>query len=185
MPDTMPENSVKPGTQASSRSLRLPLAVFLALGGAIGVSLAAQSTAQAASAGAHGASPAVVVRPMSSIADCPANDLCWWVGAGETGVMHPVRDAIYDWRTQTEPTCGSGTWDDCASTLYNNRAGSGAQVYSEPYAKGGSPSSSDPGYCLEPGSHVALDLTKVHYTNETTLSLNDTISSNRWRPGGC
>jgi hypothetical protein len=181
----MPENAVRPGTQTPGRSLRLPLSLFLALGAAIGVSFAAQSTAQAASASAHGTTASSAAVPMSSTADCPSGDLCWWVDANQIGAMHPVRDAIYDWRTQFEPTCGSGTWDDCASTLYNNKGGWGAQVYSEPYAKGGSPSSSDPGYCLEPFSKVALDLTKVHYSNEVTLSLNDTISSNRWRSGGC
>lgn len=170
----MSESTVTTGTHTARRSLRLLLSVFLSLGAALGVSLAVQQPAQAAT-----------VQPMSSISDCPSGDLCWWVDANQVGKMHPVRDAIYDWRTQTETACGSGTWDDCASTLYNNKAGYGAQVYSEPYAKGGSPSSSDPGYCLEPGSHVALNLTTVHYTNETTLSLNDTISANRWRSGGC
>lgn len=168
----MPKN--KSGTHTVRGSLRLLFSLFLAVGSAIGVSLVVQQPAQAA-----------VVQPMSSIANCPANDLCWWVDANQVGAMHPVRDAIYDWRTQTESTCGSGTWDDCASTLYNNKSGFGAQVYSEPYPKGGSPSSSDPGYCLEPGSHAALDLAQVHYSNEITLSLNDTISSNRWRTGGC
>lgn len=180
----MPRSTVTPGRHTALRSLRLLLSLFLALGAAIGMSLVVQQSAQAAAYGNGATSPAVV-QPMSSIADCPAHDLCWWVDANQVGVMHPVRDAIYDWRTQTEPTCGSGTWDDCASTLYNNNAGFGAQVYSEPYPKGGSPSSSDPGYCLEPGSHAALNLTTVHYSNETTLSLNDTISSNRWRTGGC
>jgi hypothetical protein len=180
----MPRSTATPGTHTTRRSLRLLLSLFFALGSAIGVSLVVQQPAQAAAYG-HGATSTAAVQPMSSIANCPANDLCWWVGANQTGVMHPVKDAIYDWTTQTESTCGSQKWDDCASTLYNKKVGFGAQVYSEPYPKGGSPSSADPGYCLEPGSHVALDLTKVHYTNETTLSLNDTISSNRWRNGGC
>lgn len=176
----MPRNTITPGTHTARRSLRLLLSLFLALGTAIVL----QQSAQAAPYG-DGATSTVAVQPRSSIGDCPAKRLCWWVDAKQVGVMHAVRDAIYAWTTQTEPSCGSGTWDDCASTLYNNNAGYGAQVYSEPYPKGGSPSSSDPGYCLEPGSHVALDLTTVHYSNETTLSLNDTISSNRWRTGGC
>jgi hypothetical protein len=137
-----------------------------------------------------GTTSTTAATPLSSFHDCPVNDLCWWEDRNQVGPMHPVRDAIFAWTTQTLPiettgTCGGTTWDDCASTLYNNRAGFGAQVYSEPYPKGGSPSNSDPGFCLQPGSQMAFDLTKVHYSNEVTLSLNDTISANRWRTGGC
>lgn len=170
----MPRSTVTSGTHTTRRSLRFLLSLLLALGAATGASLVAQQSAQAAT-----------VQPMSSIGDCPGGDLCWWVDANQVGKMHPVRDAIYDWRTQTELTCGSGTWDDCASTLYNNNGGFGAQVYSEPYPKGGSPSSTTPGYCLEPFSHAGLDLTTLRYSNENSLKLNDTISSNRWRSGGC
>jgi hypothetical protein len=188
----MPGNAVTPGNAATSapqtarRSLRLTLSLLTAAGAAIAVSFAVQPAAHAAAA--HGATTASVVRPMSSFADCRANDpgdLCWWVGPNETGAMHPVRDAIYDWRTQKEATCGSGTWDDCPATLYNNNPGFGAQVYSEPYPKGGAPSSSDPGYCLPAGSTSGMILANLHYSNEVSLSLNKTISSNRWRTGGC
>ena len=163
----------------ASRIPRLLLSLLLASGTAVGVSLAAQEAASAAVG-------AAVVQPMSSTGDCPVNDLCWWVGTNQTGKMHPVRDAIYDWHTQSEPSCGGDTtWNDCASTLYNNRSGFGAQVYANSYPKGGSPSVSDPGYCLEPGSRVALDLTQVHYSNEVSLTVDNSISSNRWRTGGC
>jgi hypothetical protein len=149
------------------------------------VAPAAAANAATPSTFAPTGATSAAVTPHSSIADCPVNDLCWWVNANQVGKMHPVRDAIFDWRTQFEPTCGSGTWDDCASTLYNKRSGFGAQVYSEPYPKGGSPAASDPGFCLQPGSHIALNLTTVHYSNEVSLTLNDTISANRWRTGGC
>ena len=164
-------------TRTAPRSLRLLFSMFLALGVATGVSVFVQQSAQAATSAS--------VKPMSSIANCPSGDLCWWVDANQVGVMHPVRDAIYDWSTQSEPSCPNLNWNDCASTLYNNKAGFGAQVYANAYPKGGSPSSSDPGYCLEPGSHAALDLATVHYSNEESLSLNDTISANQWRTGGC
>lgn len=176
----MPKSTVMSRTHIARRSLRLLLSLFLAVGASVGLSLVVQQPASAAT-----------VQPMSSIADCPAGDLCWWVSTKETGAMHPVRDAIYDWRTQHEPTCqvpvsDVNTWDDCASSLYNNNnKGFGAQVYSEPYPKGGSPTSSDPGYCLVPFSQGALNLSALHYSNEITLGMNDTISANRWRSGGC
>ncbi len=184
----MPGNTGASQTHAARRGLRLLLSLLL-LGTAIGVSLTAPQPAQAA-ADTNSATATTSVQPMSSIANCPANDLCWWVDANQVGVMHPVRDAIYDWSTQKEPTCNradplNATWNDCASTLYNKRSGYGAQVYANSYPKGGSPSSTNPGFCLQPGSRVALDLTQVRYSNEVSMTLNDSISSNRWRSGGC
>ena len=149
-------------------------AAILAAGGATAAHAATQSVH-------HPATTATAARPMSDIADCQAADptrayLCWWVGANQTGKMHPVRDAISDWRTQKEATCPSGTWNDCASPLYNDSSSRAAWVYY---------SASDEGNyaCLAPGTYVA-NLAESYYANSVVF-MNDTISSNRWGAANC
>jgi hypothetical protein len=153
-------------------------AAVLAFGGA----MAAHATTQPVD---HSATAATVVTPMSDVADCTASysgDLCWWVGAEETGVMHPVRDAITNWMSQKEPTClnqdfdSNGTWNDCASTLYNANGSYGAQVYQNSQDLGD-------GYCVPPGTLV-YNLVNTPFAG-TATNMNDQISSNRWRAGGC
>jgi hypothetical protein len=128
------------------------------------------------------ASSAAAVLPASDSADCRAyvTDLCWWVDANEVGKMHPVRDAISSWATQKEPTCttgdSDGTWNDCASTLYNPTS-NGAVVYSDTNFEGYS-------ICLDPGQYVA-NLAQVGWPDSQGTSMNDSISSNSWVPGGC
>jgi hypothetical protein len=133
----------------------------------------------------HVAATAAVAAPLSDVANCRASysgDLCWWVGAGETGVMHPVRDAISNWMTQKESSClnqdfdSNLTWNDCASTLYNANGSYGAQVYQNSEDKGD-------GYCVPPGTLV-FNLSATPYAG-TATNMNDSISSNRWRAGGC
>ena len=121
------------------------------------------------------------VAPRSNIADCKAadpsrTDLCWWVGANQTGKMHPVRDAISNWQTQKEPTCQTKTWNDCASTLYNDNSRYGAFFF---YNSGDGP----PDFCMPPGTYLN-DLTQYDYAG-TTVPINDTISSNSWDTNGC
>jgi hypothetical protein len=133
-------------------------AAAFTVGGATMASAATQSAD-------HGATAAAGAVPFSSFNDCETNfpgDLCWWVGANQTGVMHPVRDAIANWSTQKEPTCSTGTWNDCASTLDNaNTQGEGAQVYENANFTGA-------GFCLRPGSKIA-DLTHQLYSNTSTF----------------
>ena len=144
---------------------------MLAAGGATAAHASTQSVA-------HGATAAV---PMSDIANCQAadpthSDVCWWVGANQTGKMHPVRDAISNWQTQKEPTCQTGTWNDCASTLYNDNSTDGAFFF---YNSGDGP----PDFCMPPGTYLN-DLTKYDYAG-TTVPINDTISSNSWDTNSC
>jgi hypothetical protein len=139
---------------------------------AVAGTTAAQAATQSAN---HSATATAVVVPLSDLADCPAQDLCWWVDAYQVGKMHPVRDAISDWTTQKEATCPSGTWNDCASTLYNN-SDNGAVVFDTIGHKGRS-------LCVPPGDYLPnLDNYRYYQDIET---LNDTISSNAWVAGGC
>jgi hypothetical protein len=153
-------------------------AAVLAFGGAT----AAHATTQSVD---HGATAAAAAAPLSDVADCTASfsgDLCWWVDADEVGKMHPVRDAISNWMSQKEPDClnqdfdSNGTWNDCASTLYNANGSYGAQVYQNSEYKGD-------GYCVPPGTLV-FNLVNTPYAG-TATNMNDSISSNRWRAGGC
>jgi hypothetical protein len=150
----------------------LAVAMFAA-GGATAAHASAQSVHQGATA--------ATAAPRSNIADCKAADpthsfVCWWVGANQTGKMHPVRDAISNWQTQKEPTCQTGTWNDCASTLYNDNSSDGAFFF---YNSGDSGSN----FCMPPGTYLN-DLTKYDYAG-TTIPINDTISSNSWDTNGC
>ena len=121
-------------------------------------------------------------RPASDIQDCvdensSDTDLCWWVDANEVGKMHLVRDAIENWTTQKEPTCPSGTWNDCASTLYNNNLISASLVFSDADWAGGVT-------CLLPDNYLG-NLADYAYPN-TGENMNDTISSNSWTdPDNC
>lgn len=149
-------------------------AAMLAAGGAAAAHASTQSVD-------HAATAAVAAAPMSNIADCKAADpthsyVCWWVGANQTGKMHPVRDAISNWATQKEPTCQTGTWNDCASTLYNDNSSYGAFFF---YNSGDGP----PDFCMPPGTYLN-DLTKYDYAG-TTVPINDTISSNSWDTHSC
>lgn len=143
---------------------------------AVGGATAAHASTQSAE---HGAAAAAVAAPMSNIADCKHADpnhadVCWWVGANQTGKMHPVRDAISNWTTQKEPTCQTGTWNDCASTLYNDNSKYGAFFF---YNINDGP----PDFCMLPGSYLG-NLTQYDYAG-TTVPINDTISSNSWSAG--
>jgi hypothetical protein len=147
---------------------------MLAVGGATAAQASTQSVNQ-------GASVAAAAAPMSDIADCQAADptrrfVCWWVGANETGKMHPVRDAISDWKTQKEATCLGGTWNDCASTLYNDNSVQGAWFF---YNSGDSGSD----FCMVSGSFLS-NLAVEDYPG-TGFTINDTISSNRWGAANC
>ena len=146
-------------------------AAMLAAGGATAAHASTQSVDHAATAAA----------PMSNIADCKAADpthsyLCWWVGANQTGKMHPVRDAISNWKTQKEASCLGGTWNDCASSLYNDNSSYGAFFF---YNAGNGP----PDFCMTPGTYLN-DLTKYDYAG-TAVEINDTISSNSWDTNSC
>jgi hypothetical protein len=145
---------------------------------AVGGATAAQASTQSVD---HGAAVAAAAAPLSDIADCKAADpthsyVCWWAGANQTGKMHPVRDAISNWATQKEGTCPSGTWNDCASTLYNDNSSYGAFFF---YNSGDGP----PDFCMPPGTYLN-DLTQYDYAG-TTVPINDTISSNSWDTRGC
>jgi hypothetical protein len=108
---------------------------------------------------------------MSDLADCPVNDLCWWVNVNQTGKMHPVRDAVSNWTTQKEPSCPSRTWNDCASTLYNHNPHLAAWLWDNA-GDGG------PDFCMAPGSYLG-NLANQDYPS-TGFGINDTISANSW-----
>jgi Peptidase inhibitor family I36 len=139
-------------------------AAMLAVGGATAAQAATQPVDQVVGVTA-------AAQPMSDLADCPVNDLCWWVDANQVGKMHPVRDAVSNWTTQKEPTCPSGTWNDCASTLYNHNPSLAAWLW---YNAG----NGGPDFCMPPGSYLG-NLTDYDYPG-TTVNINDTISANSW-----
>jgi hypothetical protein len=157
-------------------SIRRRVAVIV-LAGLAALVLAA-TPAVASTAGIS--SSAAAALPLSNKADCNAYavDMCWWVNANQVGKMHPVRDAISDWRSQTESTCPGGTWNDCASTLYNpSSTRKGAVVYVDIGYQSWS-------YCAVPGAYLA-DLNDFTWPGSGGAKMNDSISSNSWIPGGC
>ncbi|WP_327371257.1 peptidase inhibitor family I36 protein [Streptomyces sp. NBC_01217] len=66
---------------------------------------------------------------LAAPAGCTAGNLCFWVndnwndGPGRLDGNNP------DWGVYSHSTCGSGTWEDCASSLYNNGNNCTAHVY--------------------------------------------------------
>lgn len=151
-----------------------------ALAGAILV-IGGTSVAEAATTQSVGHAAPVVVQPTpdSNVANCKASypgDLCWWVDANQVGKMQPVRDAIGNWATKPDSYCPSGTWNDCASTLYNANTTTGAQVF-----ENASGAVNPSGYCVQPG--VLLDNLTDYSFDDDDHGMNDAISSNSW--GSC
>src|SRR5690348_7399782 len=76
---------------------------------------------------------AVLIAPAgpasASSADCPSTNVCWWEDAGYTGRMgHSVGNQENLKRRETPAAHCDGTWNDCASSVYNHGT-SGCAVF--------------------------------------------------------
>jgi hypothetical protein len=115
------------------------------------------------------------VSPRSSTADCPSGYLCFWVDANWVGKMGKVAGNNGSWTNLSESTCKGGTWNDCASALFNNGAVDNARVFKDANGKGG-------GRCVVRGTKWS-NLTAQYFDNG--VKMNDQISSNDWVSSAC
>lgn len=102
---------------------------------------------------------------------CDSSYFCFWVNINFGGDRGQVAGNNPTWTRFSEPTCPSGTWNDCASSGFNNgTSGLGVRVYENANYTGRST-------CLPKGWYGNFT---GKYWDGTTTNINDKISSNRW-----
>ncbi|MER5897561.1 peptidase inhibitor family I36 protein [Streptomyces sp. NPDC001876] len=62
-------------------------------------------------------------------AGCTAGNLCFWVNDNWNDGPGQLYGNNADWGVYSHSTCSTGTWEDCASSLYNNGNSCVASVY--------------------------------------------------------
>jgi hypothetical protein len=124
---------------------------------------------------ASAAQPAATAQPAAA-SSCAPGDLCFWVNSGYTGPMGHVAGNNSWWGSFSQAQCKTGTWSDCASSLYNHGNSDAVYVYQDVNYGGGRA-------CLAKGTKWS-NLTLGYFNNSD--GLNDAISSNEWRGvAGC
>jgi hypothetical protein len=148
-------------------------AVTMCLGAVLPATASATPAAPAATnAVSHGA-----VTPNATPL-CPAGSLCFWVDQNFGGARGQLSGNNTDWGVFTQPSCqdgagggpySNGTWNDCASSLFNNGNSDAVMVYRDSGYRSNS-------YCVPKGvSRAALPVWP-----STSEPMNDEISSNQW-----
>jgi hypothetical protein len=125
--------------------------------------------ASAAPATTSAAASAATVAP-AGMSACALGDLCFWVDAGYLRAMGHVSGNNAYWGAFPQSECQTGTWNDCASSLYNHGRFDAVLVYQD-----AGPSGSFA--CVARGASWS-DLTQRH--SNDGHGLNDAISSNAW-----
>lgn len=104
---------------------------------------------------------------MAAPAGCSSTYVCFWVhinfvdGPGKLSGSNP------NWGAFSHPTCAGGTWNNCASSVYNN----GAHCWSDLWD----------GTNYTYGAKGLLSLNRgVGISNLVDWDFNDVISSNSW-----
>jgi hypothetical protein len=72
--------------------------------------------------------PALVAGP-DALSDCPAGSLCFWNNTGFTDGPGKLAGTNSSWFAFSHSTCPSGTWADCASSIYNHGNSCTARVW--------------------------------------------------------
>ncbi|HEX5115727.1 MAG TPA: peptidase inhibitor family I36 protein [Pseudonocardiaceae bacterium] len=160
---------------------RLVAGVIAALA-AVTVMVAPAAVANAATA----PSQPSAVQPLSSPTDCSnmvtsaGRPLCFWVDANFVGKMGVVFGTNDSWTGAAfaQPACGGGTWNDCASALYN--AGSEIAIVFKNIDR----KATDEFQCIAPGTMSFKDLALNSWPQPAHGTMNDAISSNEWTPSG-
>ena len=137
--------------------------VVLLLGSAVGTAAAADSSTSPVIAGS--ASPALsaqVAKPAAVPSGCSAGNLCFWVNIGYSDGPGELSGTNANWTAFAHSTCASKTWNDCASSLYNDGVNDNAVVYTNANYSG--------------SSGVITRGTG----GDVSAAWNDVISSNSW-----
>lgn len=59
------------------------------------------------------------VAPMAPPPGCTSTNVCFWVNNNYSDGPGRLAGTNPDWRRFAHRTCGGGTWNDCASSVYN------------------------------------------------------------------
>jgi hypothetical protein len=124
--------------------------------------------AMIAAPAASAAQPAAMQPAAQS--SCPAGYLCFWVNAGYAGAMGKFAGDNGWWGQYSQAQCQTGTWNDCASSLYNHGNYDAVYVYQDVNYGGGRA-------CAARGTAWS-NLTTLHFNNGA--GMNDVITSNKW-----
>ena len=65
----------------------------------------------------------------AAMSDCPSGYLCFWVDGPYGNPMGKVVGDNLDWSAFTQKSCPTWTWNDCASSVYDNNPDYGGQAY--------------------------------------------------------
>jgi hypothetical protein len=160
----------------------VPLIAAGALLTAPSVSASAAHTPASHAAGvtSHPAKAAVTHEVTSSprgYGVCPSTYLCFWVNSGFTANWGKFAGNNPSWGAYSQSECAGGTWNDCASSLYNNGSTEQALVWQNNSYKGGYA-------CVARGTTMYSNLANWTYANNSA-SMNDSISSNDWTTNAC
>jgi hypothetical protein len=100
------------------RVLAVAAGAVLAMGGLAGTSAASSAN------GSGGTSAAVMptsVKVAAAPAGCSSGNVCFWNGENYTGAgPGQLSGRNSDWSVFRQSACPNGTWDNCASSVYNN-----------------------------------------------------------------
>ena len=154
-----------------------------ALALAIGVTMLAVTTVGVAAASASSPRPSALrltvassqsAQSFAAPSGCTAGNVCFWVNANFNDGPGRLSGINRDWSVFHHSTCPNGTWNNCASSVYNNGVSCWAVLWM------------DPGF-------GGLSMVLANGTGESDLTddeevgslFNDNISSNSWEaPGG-
>ncbi|GGN15018.1 peptidase inhibitor family I36 protein [Streptomyces fuscichromogenes] len=136
--------------------------VVLLLGTAVGTAAADSSGSSVIAGSTSSALSAQVATPAAVPSGCSAGYLCFWVNIGYSDGPGKLSGSNTNWTAFSHSTCQTGTWNDCASSIYNDGVNDNAVVYT------------DAGYS---GSSGVIDR---GVGGDLSAAWNDVISSNSW-----
>ncbi len=126
----------------------------------------------------HAVKAAVPAAPVSrNYTSCPSTYLCFWVNANWGGAMGKLAGPNPTWAAFSQSQCSGGTWNNCASALYNHGSSDQALVYENTGESG-------PYACIPRSVTSFNNLTQWVY-GQDGHSMNDSISSNAWTTNAC
>lgn len=156
--------TVTRGRRGVVQGFAMAVAALFAL--VVGVGQPASAAPEAAGLTVTAAAPAVAAAAPSG---CSAGNLCFWNGTGYSDGPGELAGSNSNWAVFSHSTCGSGTWNNCASSLYNNGTSCTAVVWlSAGYTEGNE--------YLAKGQGV----TNLATWNTDTGPWNNNISANSW-----
>ncbi|MEU9448847.1 peptidase inhibitor family I36 protein [Streptomyces sp. NPDC048277] len=136
--------------------------VVLLLGSAVGTAAADSSGSPVIAGSTSSALSAQVATPAAVPSGCSAGYLCFWVNIGYSDGPGKLSGTNANWTAFSHSTCASKTWNDCASSIYNDGTTDNAVVYTDANYSGSSG-------VIDKGTGGDL-----------TSAWNDVISSNSW-----